>query len=196
VPQDADPPDDAPWPLAASSYGSQTAPTAPNLTSNLAQAIGYSLDTLAANRAGQISEGQISDLKDSAAKAVWLALLEAGLFLLFFGCSAQMGFLCGKHDCVRVSPGPATALVLLIGVIIVCVGLLPAVLRWTDIRSQRAVMVEGLVTRERRKSSSYFHVNNLEFRVPTEAYDALEDGRSYRVYYTLRSKTLLSIEPI
>lgn len=42
----------------------------------------------------------------------------------------------------------------------------------------------------------YYVVNGIELPVKASAYYALVDGLQYRVYYTSRSKTIMSIEPV
>src|SRR5262249_10131865 len=60
--------------------------------------------------------------------------------------------------------------------------------------------VAGIVTREADSSgdgTTYrYKVNELKFQVSGRAYAALVSGMEYRIYYTPRSKTLVSIEPL
>lgn len=69
----------------------------------------------------------------------------------------------------------------------------------TDLREGRVLTREGQIQRivqRGNKSVSYFYqMGDLRFSVLAAGYNALVEGRSYRVYYLPRSKTLLGIEP-
>lgn len=69
----------------------------------------------------------------------------------------------------------------------------------TDLREGKVLMREGSIKRivhRGNKSVSYFYqMGDLRFSVSAAGYNALVEGRAYRVYYLPRSKTLLGIEP-
>jgi hypothetical protein len=74
-----------------------------------------------------------------------------------------------------------------------------------DMLGKRVRMAEGRVTtREEEKkvrgkrdevSFYYFHLKEKSFPVSRKAFTAIDDGGSYRIYYTPRSQTLVAIEP-
>jgi hypothetical protein len=72
--------------------------------------------------------------------------------------------------------------------------------QFADRRKGIVLSSDGLITRERRRTknnTTYFYVlNELKFRVSPNAYNALIEGLHYRVYYTPRSKTLVSVEAL
>jgi len=192
----AEPSDDAPWPLEGSGYGRPAQPTPAGQTDPLAQAVDFSPEMLAANRAGQLAEGQISDLKDSLTAIVWRGLITSGVYLLFVGVASQSPYVKTRRGLVYVGVGGWRSVVaLLLLLVIIAVSFYPAILKWADIRSGRAVRAAGVVMKRQRNAATYFIVSNLEFRVSPAVYAALQDGDSYQVYYTPYSKTLLSIEP-
>jgi hypothetical protein len=192
----AEPSDDAPWPLEGSGYGRPAPLTPAGQTDTLAQAVDFSPEMLAANRAGQLAEGQISDLKDSLTAILWRGLITSGVYLLFVGVSSQLPYVKTRRGWVYVGVGGWRSIVaLLLLLVIIAVSFYPAILKWADIRSGRATRAVGVVTKRQRKAGTSFVVGNLEFRVSPAVYAALQDGDSYQVYYTPYSKTLLSIEP-
>jgi hypothetical protein len=72
--------------------------------------------------------------------------------------------------------------------------------RVADVLGGQVRTVAGKVIGEANSSGEsttyYYKVDKLKFRVPAHAYTALVSGMSYRIYYTPRSKTLVSIEPL
>ena len=69
-----------------------------------------------------------------------------------------------------------------------------------DLWRGKVISVEGPVARETRwsrYSRSYYYVaGSHKFQVSEVAYNALFEGRSYRLYYMPRSHRLVSIEPL
>jgi hypothetical protein len=69
-----------------------------------------------------------------------------------------------------------------------------------DAISRQVVATEGLVTRDvssdDESTTYHYKVNGLSIRVTARGYAALVVGLRYRIYYTPRSKTLASIEPL
>jgi hypothetical protein len=72
--------------------------------------------------------------------------------------------------------------------------------RVADALGRQVRAVEGIVSGEADSSgdsTTYrYKVNGMRFRVPGQGYTALVSGLAYRIYYTPRSKTLVSIEPL
>ena len=69
-----------------------------------------------------------------------------------------------------------------------------------DLLTQSVSHEDGFVTRQehRTRNGRYYtyQIKKLKFRVSRNAFHALVDGWEYRVYYSSRSKRLLSIEPL
>jgi hypothetical protein len=69
-----------------------------------------------------------------------------------------------------------------------------------DMWAGRVDQTDGRVTRHvhRARNTRYYtyQVNGLRFRVSMSAYNALIEGREYRIYFAPRSKRLVAIEPI
>ncbi len=69
----------------------------------------------------------------------------------------------------------------------------------SDLREGKVLTREGpiqrVVQRGNKSVSYYYQMGDLRFNVLTAGYNALVEGRAYRVYYLPRSKTLLGIEP-
>jgi hypothetical protein len=67
-----------------------------------------------------------------------------------------------------------------------------------DLWSGKVSSVEGPVARETRWSrysrSYYYVVGSYKFQVSEAAYNALFEGKPYRIYFVPRSKRLVSIE--
>jgi len=69
-----------------------------------------------------------------------------------------------------------------------------------DIWNGKVEHTDGLVTRHihHARNTLYYtyQINNLKFHVSRSAYNALIEGRQYRVYFAPRSKRLVAIEPL
>jgi hypothetical protein len=155
----------------------------------LAEGNRFTLDDLALNRSGSLSARQRRRLLAPLSLLVPFGLIFAGAGL------AQwiLGLSGGQPPIVWAASGTVFS----------GVGLFLLALARTQLADavSRAVMVaEGLVTGSMSSGSDsrmyHYKVNGLSLQVTARGYAALVAGLRYRVYYTPRSKTLASIEPL
>jgi hypothetical protein len=154
----------------------------------LARANHFSMDDLQVNRDGSLSHSQ--ELRLLGLVSVLIALIL--ITVLGVALAVQGQFL-------EETP---TSLVL-IGVIVLILSLR---LLWSvivmvgDMWVGRVNQTDGQVTRHvhRARNTRYYtyQVNGFRFRVSMSAYNALIEGREYRIYFAPRSKRLVAIEPI
>lgn len=69
-----------------------------------------------------------------------------------------------------------------------------------DIWNGKIEYMDGQVTRQVRRGRNaryyIYQLGDIKFNVSKAAYNALIEGREYRVYFTPRAKRLVAIEPI
>jgi hypothetical protein len=184
----------APQPLGAAA-GSALVPTTPlspvasaALLAALAEAHHFTLADLELNRQGRLSAREAKRL--SALPWVFIAFA-----LVFWSCAGLVAFTTFSGR----SLGIGVAVTLALGVV-PAFAVLRALWHGADIREKRVVSVEGVV--EGRTESSgdtmayYYLVVDKKFQVSGGAYPALISGLRYRIFYTPRSKRLVSIEPL
>ena len=146
---------------------------------------------LEANRQQKLTAHQRAALfSDLSAKLLWMIVaVPIALFLLYLGFSKQ------EYMIMLV----VVALLLLAELLLL--GRVRADL--FDWMGGHAVIEEGVVSKYSRTSNSsrghsttyyYYRVNQVSLEVWRSAYDALLEGRSYRLYITPRTRKLLNIE--
>lgn len=190
---------------------------------DLAKALPFSPESLAANRAGKLSPEQTKKLSKRCLKPVILTLLFALGPLIFWthseassqDISFGAGFLALIHEITHLSDmfdahGKLGGVILL-GSILISLGI-AGLLAWTapvalclDLIEGRVIMKEGrVVAREETINRPngrdpiekyFFSLRYLSMPVNLKAYRALEAGSIYLVYLLPRSEQLTSIEP-
>jgi hypothetical protein len=154
----------------------------------LAEGNRFTLDDLAANRAGRLSGRQ-------ARRLLAPLIMLAPVCVPFVVIGAGVLYLALTESMLRPSG-------LVIGITFTGGGLLMlayALSRVADTLGREVRSIAGIVTAERDSSGDSttfrYKVNKMKFQVSGLAYTALISGLAYRIYYTPRSKTLVSIEP-
>jgi hypothetical protein len=154
----------------------------------LAQANQFSLEDLEQNHTGRLSENQSKHLMFVLAFYAFLVL--SGVFLAL----SVLFRMSGRN------PSGLPILLLLFAVLFVSRLGLSVVQMVADLWSGEVSSLEGPVTRQTRRSRysrSYYYAAGLhKFQISQAAYNALIEGKSYRIYYVPRSQRLVSIEPL
>jgi len=153
----------------------------------LARANHFSMEDLEANRTGSLSGRQ--EVRLFGLVSFWVALLAAFLLISIFAVQRQ-------------TMGGNTLVYLLLGIMAVIafvrIGWRSVSLIW-DIWGAKADHMDGRVTRHihHARNTRYYtyQLSGMKFRVSMSAYNALLEGREYRVYFAPRSKRLVAIEP-
>lgn len=172
----------------------ETVSTAPPI--DLAALFGFSVDDLAANRAGRLSAAQLNRLRARQRRA---ALVVGGL--VWFGALAATAFLfVGRRE--------DNLILTLIGIAItICCAAASAVfarygLRLNaDIRAGQADTFSGALERvikpiNRRVVMYLIRVGGAEVVVGKDAFKAFQHGAPYRLYRAHYSGVLLAVEQI
>jgi hypothetical protein len=158
----------------------------------LATANHFSPQSIGINRQGRLAAGQIVKL---LRHGIWSVAL--GSVLLAVAAYAGFRFHLGDE---RLSVWAVIAVFGFgaLGVVALNEGRQTA----ADILGGRVRSVEGVGRKDvdsrggRRSSVRYFYVfNELKFFVSHRGYEALVDGRRYRLYYAPRTQVMVSIEP-
>jgi hypothetical protein len=166
------------------------------LSNILAQTNNFTLEDLQANQMGEITGSQ---RKRGASKIISGLVIIA--FSLAFAIIFFLPFITGNGSSINDG-----VILIIIGGFIAIFGsigawmVLNAIL---DLTATTPEMVEGMGHKvSRRKSSGrssrtvyYYVIGQSEFEVPKKAFDAFIENIEYRVYFTPRTKTLISIEP-
>lgn len=162
----------------------------------LSVANGFSADDLALNRNGQIGRHQRKKLRRKMRSRLWACLLCAGgaVFIVAYEPVAPPANKVGFY---------AVAVILLAVILVLGKQLLDAL---ADSASGSVLSAEGLVkglvetTNDIEGGSSttsyYYVLDQVRVSVGQSGYEALLEGLRYRMYYSPRSKTLLSMEPL
>jgi len=166
----------------------------PDLQGILAQANGFSLADLAANRAGRLTASQAARLRAGARNSILFGIL---LLSIPFVVAALSLATPGQGNTV-------VAIMFSVGVFGLCgIWIMRNALKTlTSARGGQVAVVEGAVSKRShwdqhtKRTDYYYSVANQQFRVSEAAFNALHEDRSYRLYYSPGSQTLLSIEPI
>ncbi len=182
----------------------------------LAKANAFSMEDLAQNRAGKIADGQMFKLARQAFKPFYKsAMVLAGwlLFMLIIRTFVPGLVLRLASMWLGKSLGVLFLLITLGCVVSFIVGI------WNsgrltigllgDLSKGKAAVVSGRVVGSRAQNETqgmdrlhgekadvyHYVINNEYFEVNQPAYETLRSREIYRLYYTPRSKLLLSIEP-
>jgi len=154
----------------------------------LARAHHFSRDDLQANRDGSLSSRQ--EVRLFGLMLFWVALLAAFILISFLAVQSQVA---DENMFVYFSL-ILIALIMFLRISWRGVGLL-----W-DIWGGKVSRMDGQVTRHIRhaRNTRYYtyQLNEIKFNVSLPAYNALIEGKKYRVYFTPRAKHLVAIEPI
>ncbi len=162
------------------------------LMAALASTNGFDQAALELNRRGQLAPQQIARLKRARGSN-----FRWGFLFMVLGIGA-VGFIIYNH---KADFTGILAVIAFFG-IAALVFLSSARAENADVRSARVEMTEGYIHRFTRSTNSgrsstthyYYSLNNINFEVSPGAYHALIENVPYRIYYTIPSKHLVSIE--
>lgn len=154
----------------------------PEEWSSIARSLGFTLDELALNRAGQISSHQ-------AWENVRMALFPVGLALVFLGMLLVFVFLVKPAGVGRLLYAvPIVGLVVMVGL-----AWYFAVAAW----QHRVLVAQGPLHFQKGRGGPSIVVDRIWVQdSPHAAPSTLMEGNAYRLYYVARSRRFLSIEPL
>ncbi len=175
------------WLLSAQPL-SAAQPTEADLAARLAQANGFLLSALPANRDGRLGDEQ----------SPWLlrSLLGPALLVAFVVVAALV------LGSMAMSVGPAwlAVLVVLSAVLIIFGDVMRIVNTLRDISRGRVLALEGSVERvttgSRSRPTYYYTLEEMRFHVTEAGYNVLDETKLYRLYYVPHSGRLVNIEQV
>lgn len=176
------------------------------LTEVLADVNHFQLSALPHNRRGILTGQQTGKLSKPILIGVFLILFP--LFLAFVGLTRENGYLRPLLDARSMGDvfqylSPTAIILILSGTALALFGLYYLRTAVMDLLNREVATWEGVGFRQRKQSrdedmgtrTNYFYViGGKEFQVGERAYQAFENGKNYRVYFTPRRKVLVNIE--
>ena len=183
------------WLLSAERLATDEASSQRDLLTILMQANDFALETLPLNRTGRMAEAQRAQL------GRWLWQMAA-LYLVIVAVIGLFAYFVWR------APNPPAVTVGLIA-LATAMALTIVFFGWregrqiaADLRAGTVTAAEGLARKEivrrlsSREDSYYYRLGALTLAVSEKGYEALIEGRSYRMYYLPHTKRLLSLEPL
>jgi hypothetical protein len=162
--------------------------TSSTLFQALASANYFSLQDLKVNQQGMLSKRQENGLLLIVALYLVSCMSLAALFTVLI------------PQILQAVSATLYILILIIGAILLLKFSWSAIQIMGDIWIGKPSSVEGPVVRQSRRTryyrSHYYVSGSHKFQVSESAYNALIEGKSYRIFYVPRSKRLVSMEPI
>jgi hypothetical protein len=183
------------WILSIDRLASTGTQTDLYLLNALAHVINFSTESLKANRAGRLAKDQAWQLLVPMLGSCLAGLLMIGIAIAFIGYVLL-------HDLKSMA---------LIIPIFFALAVMVGFYSWNgvttiipDVLAGRVAVAEGPVYKRKastsgirtRRTDYFYEINGRRFEVSPQAYKALFAGRSYRLYYTPYSKSIVSIEPL
>lgn len=154
----------------------------------LARGNHFSMEDLQTNRDGSLSGGQ--EVRLFGRLSFWIVLLAAFILISYIALQKQV---VGENMFLYL-------MIILLGLFVFLrIGWRSISLVW-DIWDGKVEHMDGQVTRHIRRGRNtryyFYQLDDVKFIVPKSAYNALIEGKEYRVYFTPRAKRLVAIEPL
>jgi len=154
----------------------------------LARANHFSMDDLQSNRDGSLSGRQ--EVRLFGLISFWVALLAAFILINYLALQKQI---VEENKVIYF-------MIISLGLFVVLrLGWRSISLIW-DIWGGKVDHMDGQVTRRVRRARNtryyLYQLNDIKFHISMSAYNALIEGKEYRVYFTPRAKRLVAIEPL
>ncbi len=182
--------------------------SAADLTAALAEANGFDLSYLTDNSRGELSAGQVGLLTSSILVSMLFFLLTGGIvgFQLY-----QQGFhkkiISGELPLSAIFSSLPTGTIVIGAILLVIslVGLYFLILAVLDLIGRSVISLEGTGWKKITTSTdndgstttrTYYVIGEQRFSVKKKGFGVLENGRTYRVYFTPRRKILVNIEAL
>lgn len=172
--------------------------------SRLSQAFEFSERDLAANRQGRITRLQKAKLARKRGLFVisygFLAAILAAISIPLVR-DAMIDIRQVPHDLNHIFPAITVGLGLPVAAVCLAILIIRTWVQFTaDIREGHAAAIYGTVYLPLapawavRRTSYRLRIVSLSLEIPKQALDAIEDGETYQVYYSPRTKVVLSLE--
>ena len=178
------------------------------LTETLARENRFKLSSLEANRRGELTAEQ-TPLLFSRFFSSLMFILVPGAILIYQ--LIQQGYFSHPPASISAFIAQVTQMstgLLIMGIIIVgavVLGVVQFIKALLDVLGKTVQEVQGMGRRHMTTSrdddgsisrNMYYVIDGIKFSVKRKAFQAFEDGKQYRAYFTPRSKVLVNIEVI
>jgi uncharacterized membrane protein YjgN (DUF898 family) len=175
------------------------------LTALLADTNHFQMECLPDNRAGRLALPQYSLLVMNSLISILLLVVPVGIF---YSQRSKFGWLGGKFSMAALlnfirNPDPGTLLLGAVLLILFFAGVFRLANTVLDLLSGKVEEVEGMGSVDIKHSRDsdgdssntyYYLIGDEKFKVRKRAFFAFEPGKTYRTYFTPRTKTLVNIE--
>ncbi len=146
-------------------------------------------------RQGRLGRGRLHQLERTWTAPAWILLFALAILIAFAILASQ-----SPADSVLT---PLCLVDILAGLVLVgylAAGIVPTV----DVLKGRLILQEGIVRKERVVTGSgrsqsvryYYLMDSQRWKISNAAYNALIEGKRYRIYSLPRSKRLVAVEPL
>jgi len=178
------------------------------LTETLARENRFKLSSLEANKRGELTAEQ-TPLLFSRFFSSLMFILVPGAILIYQ--LIQQGYFSHPPASISAFIAQVTQMstgLLIMGIIIVgavVLGVVQFIKALLDVLGKTVQEVQGMGRRQMTTSrdddgsisrNMYYVIDGIKFSVKRKAFQAFEDGKQYRAYFTPRSKVLVNIEVI
>jgi hypothetical protein len=178
------------------------------LTEILAKENGFKLSSLEANQRGELTTEQ-TPLLISRFFSSLMFILVPGAILIYqlikqgYFSDPPVSISAFIAQVTQMSTGLIIMAVLLAGAVVL--GLVQFIKTLLDVLGKTVQEVQGIGRRQMTTSqdddgsisrSMYYVIDGIKFSVKRKAFQAFEDGKQYRAYFTPRSKVLVNIEVV
>jgi len=178
------------------------------LTETLAKENGFKLSSLEANQRGELTAEQ-TPLLVSRFFSSLMFILVPGAILIYqllkqgYFSHPPASISAFIAQVTQISTGLIVMGVILAGVVVL--GVVHFIKALLDALGKTVQEVQGMGRRQMTTSrdddgsisrSMYYVIDGIKFSVKRKAFQALEDGKHYRAYFTPRSKVLVNIEVV
>lgn len=183
------------WLLSAERLAPDEASSQRDLLSILMRANDFALESLPVTRTGRMAEAQRAQL------VRWLWEMAALDLVIVVAIGIFAYFVWRAPNPPAVTAG-LIALAAAVAIALVIFGWQEGGQIAADLRAGKVTAAEGPARKEivhrlsSREDSYYYRMGALTFAVSEKGYEALIEGRSYRMHYLPHTKRLLSIEPL
>lgn len=183
------------WLLSAEPLTAEEAQDQDNLLKLLMATNDLDIEALPVNRAGRLTSRQRAELR----RGWWTIALVPAAFAALIGLFMYW---------VWRAPNPLIATLALtvlaagLGIGMLILGGREMRRMAADLREGHVATIEGAAQKERvrhlssREDAFYYRIGPVKFAVSETGYEALIEGRSYRMYYLPHTRRLLSLEPL
>jgi len=175
-------------------------------TETLAEANGFKVSSLEANKRGELTTEQVTGIYSHLLSP--LVFIATSIGVIYFQVSRLELDGLFSLDAFLTALRQSTTSMKIFGIVFIVLlvwGLVLLLQTLLDIAGKQVAMVEGQGFRKKttstdddgsRNTRMYYEIGGVRFNVDRRGFLAFEDGRKYKAYFTPRRKVLVNIEVV